>query len=189
MERSIDMQIYRSKSLRLPGYDYSQSGAYFITVCIDGRRHLLGEMTDGFLEPNEYGLAVEYWWRRIPEKYVQAEIDRYIVMPNHFHGILWIRRSETERGHPHGGVPTLGGMVGWFKARSTNVAIDIAKRDHVVLGPFWQRNYYERIIRNDEELNRIRRYILENPERWEEDPENLNVLNLDMPRTPECWSG
>ena len=156
------------QSMRLSHYDYSRVGAYFVTVCVQGRESLFGEIVSGKVVLNRAGRSVEWTWASLPRHYAHAAVDEFVVMPNHVHGILILGElasgsSETPRRHG------LSEIVRAFKSFS---ARRINKGRGTPGYPVWQRSYYERVIRNDEEMREIRRYIRENPLRWEIDSEN-----------------
>jgi REP element-mobilizing transposase RayT len=167
---------HRRYSIRLPGYDYSQNGAYFVTLCTQGRECLFGDIIDGAMRLNEIGELVEEEWRKTAIIRNEIELDEWVIMPNHIHGILIIsqgrgtaRRAPTfeQFGKPvPGSIPT---VIRSFKSAVT-------KRSNIMRGTsgvrLWQRNYYEIVIRNEDELNHIRRYIIENPTNWNTDREN-----------------
>jgi len=174
------------QSHRLNGYDYSRPGAYFVTICTFKGRNLFGEIHNREMFLNDAGRIVERTWLEIPEHFLIADLDSFIVMPNHIHGILVLIdvgrgtahlqtnagtacRASTERfGKPIPGLlPTI---IRSFKSAATNRINDLRGIKRMVV---WQRNYYEHIIRNEESLNRIGKYILENHLRWADDPENL----------------
>ena len=175
------------RSIRLRGYDYSQAGVYFVTICTHNRRseksfapYLFGEIVDGEMVLNDVGRLVAKCWRDIPAHFPHVELDEFIVMPNHVHGILLIancrgtacRAPTGERfGKPIGGsLPTI---VRSFKSAATK---RINERRNEPGMKFWQRNYYEHIIRNEGELSDIREYIVNNPLKWEFDRENPNII-------------
>jgi putative transposase len=165
--------------MRLPSYDYSQEGAYFVTVCIKGRKCLLGKIEQGILHLNDAGKMVESWWAKVASKFPSTQIDSFhVVMPNHFHGII-IKTDETPGGG-HTGSP-LQKIVQWFKTMSTNEYIHGVKEYDwpPFKGNLWQRSFYEHVIRNDESLNRIREYIATNPQRWDLDRENPRAKGKD----------
>ena len=153
---------HRRHSIRLKGYDYSQAGAYFITICVHERRPLLQ------LEPVRQ--MVERWWMELPVKFPAVELDAFVVMPNHIHGIVAITAGTSM--HAEGNDTTsLSGVVQWYKAMTTNDYIRGVKQ----LGwpafttRFWHRNYWEHIVRDDSDLARLRRYIELNPAHWLDD--------------------
>ena len=201
------------RSIRLPAFDYRERGAYFVTVCTHERRHLLGEVAGGMLRLNEVGRVVAACWDDLPRHYHGIELDAFVVMPNHIHGIIVLagtpdvgdaapgaqnesvvrareratqvsplpgRNGDTRGTGPEPRGPTrgsLGVIIGSFKASVTRRIGELARADATFTlpaPPLWQRNYYEHILRDDAQLDRARRYILENPARWAEDPENAN---------------
>ena len=146
------------KRLRLVGLDYSEPGAYFVTVCTANRQDLLGEIADGQTKLSSRGEVAKASWNGIPNHFPGVALDAFVIMPNHIHGIL-LFTHDVGAGHARP-LPT---VVGSFKSAASR---------HIG-APIWQRSYWERVIRNEAELNRIRTYIEENPLRWPTDPENL----------------
>lgn len=144
--------IHHRRSIRLAGFDYSQCGYYFITVCTRGRRCLFGGIEKGRLILNDAGQMIGRWWNELKNKYTNIEIGEYVVMPNHCHGIITIT-GTAEREGEHTGSPLQGRpiykMVQWFKTMTTNEYIHNVKQNHwePFDGKLWQRNYYEQIIR------------------------------------------
>jgi len=280
----FDPERHRRRSMRLKGYDYSQAGAYFVTICTQGRACLFGEVVDGEMRLNDAGRMVVAEWERLPALFPNVVLDAFVVMPNHIHGIVILTdpaddatdgataigatiSGATTGGAATGGAttrvapttagddatpvgaglvpalstmarddaipvgagivpvpsvpapstpaqsvpapsvpvpstpaqsvpapstpapsvpaPTLGDVIGAFKSR---VTVEYT-RGVKTLGwtPFdkrlWQRNYYEHIIRNEEALNRIRRYIVENPIRWAFDRENPFAVEIESEET------
>jgi len=150
--------------MRLPNYDYRQNGAYFVT-CVCDHRQLL-------LEDVRFAGIVEHSWRWLGEQYAYVYPDEFVVMPNHVHGILMLdepRSAASGSGPSLQARKSLGRLLGAFKTRT-------AREINLLRGtpnePFWQRNFYERVIRGERELLRTREYIRDNPRRWMEDPEN-----------------
>lgn len=178
-------QIHRRRSIRLRGYDYSRPGFYFVTVCTDKKLHLFGEIAEWQMVLNSTGKMVAAWWSKLPVKFPGIEPDALAVMPNHVHGIIRIVGADpcvrpAMRGKERGarmGAP-LPKIVQWFKTMSTNEYLRMAHdtrcaKDGTASSPkLWQRNYYEHIVRDDDELIMIRNYMRENPARWDADPEN-----------------
>lgn len=154
----------RRFSLRLKGYNYAWPGAYFVTVCTQNRLFLL--------ELPEVKGMVERTWRKLEERFSNVELDQFVVMPNHIHGIITITSQATGE-HMGSPLPT---VLQWFKTMTTNEYIrGVKEQDWPAFpGRLWQRNYYEHIVRDDEELNAVRQYIWSNPEQWESDSENPN---------------
>jgi putative transposase len=169
---AYDPHKHHRRSIRLKGYDYSQAGAYFVTICIKGGQCLLGHVVDGVMQLNELGEIVQACWDDLPSHYPNVILDAFGIMPNHVHGIIVIddvgaglvgagvgagfKPAPTKR---HG-LPEIMRAFKTFSARRINVM-----RDQVGT-PLWQRNYYEHIIRNERALNAIREYIINNPANW-----------------------
>jgi putative transposase len=191
----FDPQKHHRRSIRVRGYDYSSNGAYFVTIVTQGREFLFGEIVDGEMHVNEYGEIVQKWWDEIPNHFPNVELGAFIIMPNHIHGIIFIiadRRGEvlSTRNDPNNNfqnayvdetndrgretlplrIPTLGQIVAYFKYQSTKEMNRIETENAIT--KFWQRNYYEHIIRNERDLQRITDYIHANPLRWDDDDEN-----------------
>jgi len=169
------------RSIRLSGFDYSQDGAYFVTVCTQNRDCLFGEIEDGNMVLNSYGQIVSNVWRDLPDHYFHVRSDQFVVMPNHIHEIIILNRDHVVGIDVGAGLkpaPTkihaLPEIIRGFKTFSSRRINEL--RDTPGTG-LWQRNYYEHIIRDDDELNHIRQYILDNPAQWETtDRENPNAL-------------
>jgi putative transposase len=176
------------KSIRLKGYDYSAAGAYFVTICTQRRerdeshQYMFGEVVDGVMRLNPAGEMARDAWDGLPARYANVELDAFVVMPNHVHGIIVLMdvaragacrgvinhaRTLGEMGAANrragaAGVPSLGEVVRAFKAVSAHLI-----RQSIAPGiPIWQRNYFEQIIRNQDSMNRVRSYIQANPARW-----------------------
>ena len=173
---------YNRRSLRLKEYDYSLAGVYFITACTQNRECLFGEIKNGEMISNDAWPMVRSVWDKLPNHFPTTEPDECVVMPNHFHGVIFLVGAplvgaQIEKDEKRVGTrptPTLGDVIGAFKSITTNEYIHgINKKGWT---PFrnrlWQRNYYEHIIRNEKALNKIREYISANPLQWEFDLEN-----------------
>ena len=168
---------FHRRSLRLRGFNYSSEGAYFVTICTQNRECLFGGVVDGEMRLNDVGRVVQIVWNGLSERFPNVELDAFVVMPNHVHGILVIVGAGqalpvkgAASSAPTGSVSsTLMKLLRTFKSIS---AIQVNRLLSSSGQPFWQRNYYEHIIRNEESLNRIREYIATNPLRWELDREN-----------------
>ena len=178
----FDPQIHHRRSIRLRGYDYSQSGWYFITLCTKNREHLFGEVINGKTILNELGKIAEREWQRTEEIRKNTKIDQYVIMPNHLHGIIGIMEAEVfSKGTMHRAPTDLAPTLECFGKPTTNsiptiirsYKATVTKKINSLLdtpGAFvWQRNYFERVIRNEPELIRIRSYIIENPAKWQDD--------------------
>ncbi|MCF6265894.1 MAG: hypothetical protein L3J57_05005 [Desulfuromusa sp.] len=153
----FDPDIHHRRSIRLPDYDYSSAGAYFITICTFERECLFGEAVNGEMWLNDAGQIVQDAWQQIVTHFTGVDIDQFVVMPNHFHGIITTVGAGFPRPDPQGfekqggETPplrraTLGQIVGYFKYQSTKHINQLRDNPGV---PVWQRNYYERVIRND----------------------------------------
>ena len=161
-------------SLRIKSYNYSLPGAYFITICTYRKENILGYITDGKMEINVLGKIIVSEWLKTFQIRKNIQLDEYIVMPNHFHGIIILTENKgvlqyapTNRFHSPS--QSIGSIVRGFKSAVTR---GIKRMDCPFFYSVWQRNYYEHIIRNERELNRIREYIQNNPLRWQYDREN-----------------
>ena len=165
------------RSIRLNGYDYSSPGAYFVTVVTWHRANLFVEGLDGEMKLNRYGHMVVNAWEWLQEQHPYVNLDPYVVMPNHFHGIIHL--VDIGDGSRGGSRPattkninkkTLGQLIGAFKTTSAK-QINLLRS---TLGmPVWQRNYYEHIIRDQVELDDIAKYIDANPGNWVDDSEYI----------------
>jgi REP element-mobilizing transposase RayT len=168
---SFDPEEHHRRSIRIKGYDYSQPGAYFVTICARDRECLLGSV----LRLNEFGEIAQRCWEEIPGHFPSVELDAFVVMPNHIHAILVVlgrgtacRAPTTEQfGRPIvGSIPTI---VRTYKSAATRRINALRATAGVSV---WQRNYYEHLIRTQRELQSIREYILGNPAHWSEDRDN-----------------
>ena len=155
----------RRTNPRLKGFDYSQTGTYFITVCIQDRLCLLGDIVDGVMHKNAAGQMITTVWNAIPEKYEGVNTDAFVIMPNHIHGIIGLNRKRPEN------CIRLCNVLQSLKSATTYHYI---QGIHAGGWPafnkrLWQRNYYDHIVRNEYDLSRIREYIQNNPKKWQED--------------------
>ena len=176
-DMKYDPELHHRRSIRLQGYDYAKAGAYYVTICVhkgwsekDGMTNAisdlwLGEIIDGVMHLNSFGEAVQYYWDALPTHH-PVELDAFVIMPNHFHGVIVLNEGT--------GTPALGHIIQAFKLFS-------AKKVNKLRGtrsfPVWQRSFYEHIIRDEADLNRIREYIAHNPARWAEDKYNAREGN------------
>ncbi|MEC4893481.1 MAG: transposase [Oscillatoria sp. PMC 1051.18] len=241
---NYDPHLHKRRSIRLKGYDYSQAGAYFVTICVNQRSPLLGKIENSTFYPSEAGEMVQTLWNEIPEHYPGVELDAFVVMPDHIHGIIILTGNHVRRGSApvptpasnwgnqshrgnhggiaptndyaaisnrgnHGGIaPTQSNRGDEAIANSGNLYLN--QRKHGGIAPtweglnlgdvvhrfksltttkyrhgvyerkwqpfvrrFWQRNYYEHIIRNQKSLAEIRDYIYNNPFVWEYELDHL----------------
>ncbi len=189
------INLPQRKSIRLKGYDYSQAGLYFITICIQNREMLFGKINNDKLQLNDAGKMVAEIWNEIPNRFTNIKLYEYVIMPNHFHCIIQIvpvgatlvvaLNEKTvahnknvvipnEKGQPQGIAPTkktVGNVIGAFKSITTNEYIRGVKNKNWY--PFnkklWQRNYWDHIIRNEKSFYNISEYIKNNPKNWNKD--------------------
>ena len=203
MPSKFDPRKHHRRSIRLPEYDYSQPGAYYVTIVAWQRKSLFGDVVNKEMKLNRYGEIVQKWWGEIPNHFPGVETGAFIIMPNHVHGIIMI--TNNRRGTvlvPHNDLdpnniespeqnnvilkddktilqggktpplhqPTLGQIVAYFKYQSTKEMNDLGAMNTIT--KFWQRNYYEHVIRDEKDLQNKTDYIEANPILWDEDHEN-----------------
>lgn len=182
-----DPEQHARRSLHLQGYNYSQAGAYFVTICTHNRKCLFGEVVGGEMRINSSARIVQVCWDDLPRHYGRVELDAFVIMPNHVHGIIVLADPEDvgagfKPAHPtRAGLkpaPTSSkglkrhGLPEIVRAFKTFSAHHINRMRYTTGMPVWQRSYYEHVIRNEETWTRIRQYIADNPKQWETDPEN-----------------
>jgi REP element-mobilizing transposase RayT len=161
------------KSLRLQNWDYRSSGWYYVTICTKNREKIFGQVKNGEMMLSQCGEIVREEWIASETLRKEIYLDEFVIMPNHFHGIVEIRRgvwpyTPTKRGFQSPS-KDLGSMIRSFKGSVTK---RINEHREIQGCPVWQRNYHDHIIRNDEDLHRIRKYIRDNPVNWQEDEYN-----------------
>ena len=195
---------HHRRSIRLKGYDYASAGAYYVTIVAWRRECLFGEVVNGDVMLSQRGEIVEKWWNEIPVHFTNVETGAFVIMPNHVHGILFIRENvgATRQGSttsqpnaepaqtistdgiegsplplPRGPKPaSLGAILAQFKSCTTK---RIWKNPEFKETPIWQRNYYEHIIRNDKDLQNKTDYINANPLLWDDDDKNpINIQSV-----------
>ncbi len=212
-----DPKIHHRKSIRLKNYDYSQAGLYFITICTQNRAHLFGEIVDSIsahdpIVLNDAGEMINKIWHEIPNDFANTQLNEFVIMPNHIHGIIKItvadsisapipttdskraemdpKRAEMDSAPTGMGIPTI---IQSFKRHTTIEYIKMVKQN--ILPSFdkkiWQRNYWEHIIHNENEYNRIAQYIIDNPKKWALDKLNggtgNSVMEQSAPYNQEAW--
>lgn len=196
MTHSYELERRDRKSVRLKGYDYAQAGAYFVTIVVQGRAPLFGSIVDAVMHPNSAGMLIQQAWEKMPDRFPAITMDMFVVMPNHVHGIIVLdetvgaslvgaQGTDTIAGQ-WGEIrattrvaPTLGEVVGAYKSITTVEYARRVKADEwpPFEGRVWQRNYFERVIRGEDELARARKYIANNPLDWASDSENPERTN------------
>jgi REP element-mobilizing transposase RayT len=157
----------KRKLQRLAEYDYSQAGAYFVTICAYKKNCIFGQVSGDRVNLTQLGELVSENWRRLPQIYEFISLDTFVIMPNHFHAIVWL--NETSSGK------SLSKIIAYFKALSAHEARNCVGKPLLL----WQRGFFEHIVRNDRDLYRIRQYIVDNPAQWSVDQENPNCLRTD----------
>jgi len=202
---TYDPAVHHRRSIRLKGYDYTQAGAYFITICTHDRESLFGEIVGAGFTPdqnaqmnlNEIGRIAHAQWQKIPARFENVELNEFVIMPNHIHGIIVIHdpvgagftpalddettnigvglaptpTNNGQIGQPQG-LPlrvTVGNIVGAYKSLVANECLIIYKTKNETMGKLWQRNYYEHILRDEKSYLEIAQYIFDNPAKWELD--------------------
>lgn len=176
--------FYERRSVRLRDYDYAQEGMYYVTICTFQRERLFGDITDGVVALSKLGTIAHAIWQSLPNQFAHIDIDEFVIMPNHVHGIITITQymggmnpAPTARCISPiqiMGSGSLGEIVRWFKGRTSyecNRVVGAAFMPPMQtrISAIWQRNYYEHVIRDEEDLNRIRQYIRDNPMNWADD--------------------
>lgn len=191
----FDAQKHHRRSIRLPNYDYTQIGAYYITIVTHNREMVFGEVVDGEMKLSNLGQIAQREWERLPKRFKHIELGAFVIMPDHVHGIIIIRygggtADYSGQGNPQdprrapttgetvtveqfgksvsGSIPTI---VRSYKS-AVALRINYARPDDST--PVWQRNYYEHVIRNERDMQTKWDYIESNPTNWENDDENPN---------------
>lgn len=194
-------ESHKRKSIRLKDYDYSKSGAYFITICCENKLNRFGDIIVGaglapalfntfqdnknndieegqpqgiapteinnylpVMQLNEYGQIAYDEWLNLSERFNNFELNVFQIMPNHIHGIIVLNNSNLSDNKN-----SISEIIGAYKSLVANKCLKVSKSRNEVLGKFWQRNYYEHIIRNENSYNEISEYIINNPLKWQED--------------------
>ncbi len=171
---------HHRRSPRLKGYDYSLAGAYYVTICTHERKLFFGDVLNGEMHLNEPGRTAQWIWMALPQYFPTIELDQFVIMPNHVHGIVvntsdekgeLLNRSSTSALQSQsipmpmsGERPRLGQIVRKFKALTTYYVHTAGINEFA-----WQERFHDRVVRNETDLNRIREYIYNNPARWSED--------------------
>jgi putative transposase len=169
----FDPKRHHRRSIRLKGYDYSQPGAYFLTICTYRSVDLFGRVKKGRVVKSQHGKIAADEWIRTAKMRTNVELDVYVVMPNHFYGIMVLtenhveiggrtRRAQTDESERFG-KPRCGSLPTIVRAFKAAVTKRVNRHRGTPGFPVWQRNYYEHIVRDDDELDAIRKYITENP--------------------------
>jgi REP element-mobilizing transposase RayT len=174
------------KSPRLAAYDYSATGYYFVTICIREQQCLLGEIVEDTVRLNSAGQMVASAWMALAERFEQVDLDLFVVMPNHVHGIIILKNGIGVGADLVSARLCISRVIQAFKSTSTNKYIRGVNQEgwNKFDQTLWQRSFYDHVIRNDQDLSRIQEYILNNPLQWALDDENPNRKNqLNSGRT------
>jgi len=196
---SYDPRIHNRHSIRLRGYDYTQAGWYYVTICTQNKLYLFGKIINGKMVLNDAGKMINNNWMDLLNRFSFITHDEYIIMPNHIHGIIVLKNDVgaslvdapntpnmnltnnspdiikqnfiNDKGAGTGPAPTqygLSDVIGAFKSITTHEYIIGVRNSNwpKFKKRLWQRNYYEHIIRNNSDLNRVRKYIIDNPQKW-----------------------
>jgi putative transposase len=151
---------------RLPEYDYSTPGLYFVTLCIHQRRHLLSRIENGRTELSMAGEICSNLWFDLTNQYTGIVLDEFVAMPNHIHAIVYLP--------PELSLPSLSKIIGSYKSLAAREYYNQCNACHITpVDTFWQRSFHDRIIRNEREYEAIKEYIRMNPMNWDQDTENL----------------
>jgi putative transposase len=172
---------FRHKSVRIRGYDYSQPGAYFITICTSQKKMVFGEVTQGIIHLSKLGGTANQELEQLSLNFSKIHLDVFVVMPNHIHVLITISAKDAliQAANPEafrhpvsGSIPTI---VRAYKSAVTRRAGMLRNNP---ISDVWQRNYYEHVVRTEREKEQICAYIISNPDRWDTDKENPVVHPL-----------
>jgi putative transposase len=178
MVNRYNPDIHHRRSIRLKGYDYPATGSYFITICAHERECLFGEIVDGEMMLNEFGTVVKDEWLKSSGIRSEIQLNEYVVMPNHIHGIVCMVGEHRFARPVKGDQPiaptnplgpksrSISALVAGFKAVVTKRINEMRQTPGIAM---WQRNYYDHIIRNEADYNRIAEYVVSNPRQWAQD--------------------
>ena len=195
----VHPQEHHRRSIHLKGYDYNRPGAYFVTMVTYQREDLFGEIVNCETRLNWTGKLVKREWERLPHRFPHIQLDEFIVMPNHIHGLILIidpgrgtaannedkdikitHRAPAANHAPANrlpanqeqfGKPVPGSIPTIIRSFKSAVSLRVNRSRFSLSAPVWQRNYFERVVRDQSELDRIRAYILQNPTQWADDRE------------------
>lgn len=182
------------KQIRLPNYDYSKNGYYFITICTKNRKNIFGDIPVGAagqppetgrlpddttnIQLNDFGRIVDEELRKSQIIRDEIILDQYVIMPNHIHCIIGITAGNNVGGQP--AAPTRGTLSSFVNGFKSAVTTRINTLRNTPGESVWQRSFYDHIIRNERSLNALREYILANPANWEQDIDNLKNQKIDL---------
>lgn len=187
----FDPKKHHRRSIRLKGYDYTRKGAYYITIVTHQREHLFGEVVNGEMQLNRFGLVAKQQWEKLARRFKHVELIAFVIMPDHIHGIIMIvderrgtakgqtdpgegasRRAPTDHTEKFGN-PVKGSIPTIVRSYKSAVALRINLMRGTKGLPVWQSNYYEHVIRDEKDLQAKYDYIVGNPLNWKNDHENI----------------
>jgi REP element-mobilizing transposase RayT len=192
--KDYNKQIHHRKSIRLKDYDYSSAGLYFITICCQDMVCRYGHVENGEMILNEFGQIANDEWIKLSDRFENFELDVFQIMPNHMHGIIKLNApvvsgftpDQSSQNEPNAiesenikhitiekktsnNNPSISDIIGAYKSIVSNGCLEIYKSRNQMMGKLWQRNFYEHIIRDEKGYKNISNYIVNNPQKWEED--------------------
>lgn len=186
-------EIHHRKSIRTKGHDYSQTGFYFVTICTHARLHLFGNINNGIMKLNAAGEIANTCWLAIPEHFPNVVLHAYIIMPDHIHGIIELTNEPGSGSKNFSPLKpstlitpfkspsrTIGSIVRGFKIGVTKWFRQNHPAKFPPKQPVWQRNYHDRIIQNEKSFNRITKYIINNPGKWEKGRKILHPFSMNF---------
>ena len=178
-------KIHHCRSIRLKGYDYSQEGLYFITICCENNICRFGNIENEEMILNDFGQIAHNEWLNLAERFDNFELDTFQIMPNHIHSIISLKvkigqsaSNDNENSENNSCLeiwagaspaPTTADIIGSYKSLVANGCLGIYKSKNEIMGKLWQRNYYEHIIRDENSYQTISNYVENNPSKWLED--------------------
>ena len=169
---------YRISSARLQSWNYGNNGAYFITICTQNREHYFGKIINREMHLNEIGKLAEQYWIEIPNHFPFVELGNYVVMPNHVHGIVIINKINdnvetlhcnvsTDKNNQMALISPKPGTIPTIIRSYKSIVTKMSRNIHADFG--WQSRFHDHIIRNAQSFENIQDYILENPNKWDND--------------------
>jgi len=172
---------YRIEPARLKNWDYGSHGLYFITICTQNRECYFGEIAHvethnyASLRKTEIGNIADKFWEEIPNHFPFIELDQYIIMPNHIHGILFFNKPNYDEWNPNKFGPQSKNLASVIRGYKSSVK-RYANTNKITFE--WQTRYYDHVIKSEKDLHTIRKYIFNNPEKWNEDRNNIENLMM-----------
>ncbi|MGK7875021.1 MAG: transposase [Xenococcaceae cyanobacterium] len=170
-----DPKKHHRRSIRLPGYDYTQPGAYYVTICTHQRQCWFGDVVNEEMRYNRLGDIAYRFWQALSRRFPHIKLDAFVVMPNHLHGILVITdegKGQVQPRREQFGKPIPGSIPTIVRSFKSAVTRRINLMRPTTSPPIWQSNYHESIIRIERGLDNVRQYIIDNPRQWALDEEN-----------------